>query len=123
MESLEKAIYAASLAKEKKAIDVVILDVRGTCVFTDLFVICTGRSALQLRAVAQSVEEGLKKEGFLPLSIDGLGLSTWTALDFGDVVIHVMNEEARGFYALEKLWGDARIINDKDIQSLSSNSG
>lgn len=110
MESEAKARYAACLADEKKASEITILDVQGMCNFADYFVICTGHSNLQLRAVADAIESGLKKEGAKPLSVQGQGRANWIVMDFGDVVIHLMNEEARSYYSLENLWGDARIV-------------
>jgi len=110
MESKDKARYAARLADDKKASEILILDVEGMCNFTDFFVMCTGHSALQLRAIAEAIETDFKKEGITPLAVQGQGRANWIVLDFGDVVVHVMNEEARSYYALENLWGDARVV-------------
>lgn len=111
MESEDKARLAALAAGDKKASDVTILDVQGKCNFADYFVICTGFSNLQLRAISDIVEGELKKAGTTPLSpAQGGGKATWIVIDYGDVVVHVMSEEARSYYALENLWGDARIV-------------
>lgn len=110
MESEEKALQAARLADGRKAEDIRLLDVHSVCNYTDYFLICTGRSRLQLQAIAEAVEEGLKAEGSPALAVDGRGLSSWIALDFGDLIVHILSEEARRFYALENLWGDAREV-------------
>lgn len=110
MESENKALRAAALAEEKKATDIAVLHVGKLCSFTDYFVICSGQSSLQLKAIADSVEVGLKEEGSVPLAVDGRGLASWVVLDYGDVIVHIMSEEARSYYALEHLWGDARTL-------------
>ena len=111
MESAEKARRAACLADEKKAEDILVLDVRGLCNFTDFFVVCTGRSSLQLRAIGDYIALELGKSGAKPFSVQGRGQENWMVLDFGDFVVHIMSEEARRYYALETLWGDARVLN------------
>ncbi len=113
MEGEAKARFAAGLAEDKKASEVRILDVQGKCNFADYFVVCTGHSTLQLRAIADAIESEMKKEGSVPLSIDGRGHASWIVLDYGDLVVHVMNEQARAYYALENLWGDARSLSLK----------
>ncbi len=113
MEGEAKARLAADLAGDKKASEIRILDVQGMCNFADYFVVCTGHSTLQLRAIADAIETEMKKEGSVPLSIDGRGRASWIVLDYGDVVVHVMNEQARTYYALENLWGDARSLSLK----------
>ncbi len=110
MESEAKARYAAGLAEDKKASNLRILDVQGLCNYADYFVVCSGQSSLQLRAIAEGVESGLKKQEVAPLSVEGKARANWIVLDYGDVVVHIMNEEARSYYALETLWGDARAI-------------
>jgi ribosome-associated protein len=110
MKTEEKALAAARLADEKKAENIMVLDVEGVCNYTDCFVLCTGQSRQQLRAISESIEEGLGKDGISPMSVDGRGLDSWIVLDFGDVVVHVMSEEARTYYSMESLWGDARPV-------------
>ena len=122
MESETKARYAAGLADDKKASNIMILDVQGQCTFTDFFLLCTGHSSLQLRAIAEGIESGLKKEHVLPLAVEGKGRSNWIVLDYGDVVVHVMNEEARSYYALENLWGDARVVTVRTRSVATSNA-
>jgi ribosome-associated protein len=80
------------------------------CNFTDYFVIGTGMSRQQLHAVGQHVEEVLKSNGCSAYNVDGYGTSTWLVLDYGDVVVHIFSAEARRYYDLERLWGDARVV-------------
>jgi ribosome-associated protein len=106
----EKAIAIARASDEKKAEDVDVLDVRGLCNFTDFFVIATGLSRLQLRAIHDIIVERLKELDIPPLNVDGLATSRWIVLDYGDVIAHILNTEARNYYALERLWGDAKVV-------------
>lgn len=98
---------AASLALERKAEDVVALDLRGVSSATDFFVLATGNSDIQVRAIAEHIIEGLAMEGIRPLHVEGLDRARWILLDFVDFVVHVFHPQARGFYQLELLWGDA----------------
>lgn len=98
---------------EKKAADVVALDVRGLTSVADFFIICSGRSNRQVAAIANFVERYLKKTGIKPLSVEGKNEGLWVLLDYGDVIIHVFYETVRKFYDLEGLWSDAkRIVTD-----------
>jgi ribosome-associated protein len=84
--------------------------VRGLCNFTDFYVIATGLSRLQLRAVNDTIIERLKEIDVKPLNVDGLATSRWIVLDYGDVIAHILNSEARNYYGLERLWGDAKTV-------------
>jgi len=106
-DSAELARWAAIAADEKKARDVRILDIRAISVVADYFVICTGNSGTHVRAIVDHVEEELAKKGYRAHHVEGYRGGRWVLLDFGDVVIHVMQEEERTFYNLERLWGDA----------------
>ncbi len=118
METLEKAVLAANFADEKKAEDIRVLDVTGLCNFTDMFVICTGKNRVQLNAIVNGVSEGFKKLKRKSMMRDVERDASWLVLDYGDVVIHVMNTESRSFYRLENLWGDARQVDwQKELQS------
>ena len=104
-DAIQEAVRAA-LAK--KAERVVILDLRKSQAFTDFFVVCTGQSGRQVKAIVDSIEEGLRKNlSQKPLSIEGYGDSEWVLLDYFDFVVHVFTPETREFYALERLWGSA----------------
>ena len=107
LSSLEHARRVASLAQEKLAEEVVILDMRPVCTYTDFFVVCTGRNPRQTKAIFDEVHARLKKEdGLLPRSVAGESDGTWIVADYLDLVLHVFTPEARGFYRLEDLWGD-----------------
>ncbi|HEY0840469.1 MAG TPA: ribosome silencing factor [Vulgatibacter sp.] len=108
--ALAAARIAADAALDKKAEDVVILDVAGLTGYADCFVIATGTSDRQVSAIADSIEEKMKKAGHRPIGVEGHGLGHWVLLDFGDVVAHVFYEEARALYDVEGLWADARRV-------------
>jgi len=98
---------AAELALDRKAEDVVALDLRGISSATDFFVLATGNSDIQVRAIADRILEGLAKESVRPLHVEGKDRARWVLLDFVDFVVHVFHPQAREFYQLELLWGDA----------------
>ena len=107
LNSLEQARRIAALAQEKLAEDVVILDMRPVCTFTDYFVIATGRNPRQTAAIWDEVHGRMKQEqGLLPRTVDGKQEGTWILADYLDVVLHVFTPEAREYYKLEELWGD-----------------
>jgi ribosome-associated protein len=92
---------------EKKAEHIVVLDLRDVSSFTDYFVIMQGNSKRQNAAIYESIEQELKKESTNPLSIEGRSNAEWILMDYGDFIIHIFSKEAREYYFLEKLWGDA----------------
>jgi len=98
---------AAELALERKALDVVALDLASISGATDYFLLASGRSDVQVKAIAENIVEELKKEGIRPEHIEGLQGGRWALIDYIDFVVHVFHEEARHFYQLEVLWGDA----------------
>jgi ribosome-associated protein len=101
LELLTQAVVEA--VEDKKAQDILVLDVRGRCSFTDRFVVATGRTDRQLKALAQSVVETAHQNG-LTAKIEGLEATEWLLIDLGDIVVHVMQPQVRGFYDLESLW-------------------
>ena len=103
----ESVTRAAESALERKAEDVVALDLRGVSSATDYFVLATGSSDIQVRAIAERVIEALEAHGVKPLHVEGLDRARWVLLDFVDFVVHVFHPQARDFYQLERLWGDA----------------
>ena len=108
VDSKDIALLAAEAASDKKAEDIVALDVSELLVVTEYFVIATGRTNIQVRAIADEVEEQLRvKAGEKPIGREGAGEDKWVLLDYGDFVVHVFQPEERDFYRLEKLWGDA----------------
>jgi ribosome-associated protein len=102
-----KVRLGARVALEKKAGDLVALDVHALSTIGDYFLICCGNSTTQIEAIAEAMEAALKAEGVRVSHREGLRESGWILLDYGDVIIHVFLPETRRFYALERLWGDA----------------
>lgn len=104
----EIAEIAATAADDKKASDIVLLDLTTQSDVCDYFLICTVNNTPQMEAVTESVEEKvLKNTGLKPLSKEGRGRSRWVLIDYGSVVVHVFTPEARDYYRLERLWGEA----------------
>jgi ribosome-associated protein len=104
---VEWAQLAAIAASDKKAKDIVILDIRGLSVIADYFVICSGNSGTQVQAIVKEIREKLEKRGLTMKGMEGFDEARWVLLDFGDVVVHVFRQEERDFYNLERVWGDA----------------
>lgn len=109
-EILKLAHRIVDLAADKKASDIVLLDVRGQTTMTDYFVICSGASDRQIDAIADGIISGLRDEGERPLSREGEASSHWILIDFGGVIVHVMSVPEREFYQLEKLWSRAALL-------------
>jgi ribosome-associated protein len=108
-------LTAIAAARDKKASDIVVLDLRKAGGFTDYFVICTGNNPRQISAIADSVRDTLKKElGERPTLAEGVDKSEWILLDYFNFVVHVFSRECRTFYALERLWGAAERIDFPD---------
>jgi ribosome-associated protein len=107
---LSLAHRVVDLAADKKASDIVLLDVRGQTTMTDYFVIASGASDRQLNAIADGIVEGLRSEGERPLSREGEASSHWILIDFGGVIVHVMSVPEREFYQLEKLWSRGALL-------------
>ena len=105
--SEDLARLCATLAADKKAEDILVLDLRGLSSFTDFYVICSGSSEPQLKAIAGEISDRLKKEGVRPLGVDGFPLSQWVVADYGSVVVHVFHTPKREIYRLEEMWNDA----------------
>jgi ribosome-associated protein len=98
---------AVAALLDKKAEKLVVLNLSGLTAVSDYFVLASATSVRQAQALADAVDEAMKSEGRRPLSVEGYHSATWILLDFGDVVFHVFHDEARRFYGLERLWGDA----------------
>lgn len=110
LESKEKALELARVALDKKAKNVLVLDLKGLTIIADYFVICSGESTTHVRAIAESIKEKAERAGIRPLGIEGLTNSHWVLIDYGDVMIHIFEEGTRSFYEIEKLWMDAQSI-------------
>jgi ribosome-associated protein len=104
-EDLTQAV--AALAADKKAIDIVALDLRGVAGYTDYFVVCTGNTDRQTKAIHDAIHEELKKaHGILPRRVEGISQARWILMDYLDCVVHIFTPDMRDYYRLEQLWGD-----------------
>jgi ribosome-associated protein len=102
------AAAAIDFAADRKALDIVQLDLRGIIGYTDYFVICTGRTDRQVKAIHDAIHQGMKSEhGRLPRRVEGVSQANWILMDYLDVVVHVFTPETREYYRLEQLWGEA----------------
>ena len=110
----ETSLLTAKAASEKKASDIVIMEMTELTSTTDYFVISSANTATQVRAIADNVEEKLAEAGKEMLHEEGHREGEWILLDFGDVVVHVFRQDAREFYALEQLWADAKLETYED---------
>lgn len=113
------ALAAAQLALDKKATNVKLIDLRGITPITDYFVIASGSSDVQVKAIADHVLTEMRKHGLTPWKSEGWEARQWIIIDFVDLVVHIFHESAREFYNLERLWGDAptEIIEDRALKS------
>jgi ribosome-associated protein len=105
---------AVRAAFDKKATNVVVLDLRHTTAFTDVFVLCSGQNARQVKAIADSVEDTMRQAGARPAHVEGYDRADWILMDFFTLIVHVFAPHTRDFYALERLWGDAERIEMSD---------
>lgn len=105
--SWEKALLLVGAALEKKACDLVLMEVRELTSIADYFIVCSGRSDRQVQSIAQGVEEDSRQAGIAPLSVEGTGRGHWVLMDFSDVIVHVFYQPMREFYDLDGLWADA----------------
>jgi ribosome-associated protein len=107
LEVAEVAKRAVDAALNKQAVDILLLDVRGVCSFTDYFVICSGDSERQIQAICNEIDEMLSKGGIPPHSCEGSADSGWVLLDFGGLIVHIFSPQMRTYYELERLWSKA----------------
>ena len=101
---IDRAIAAA---EDKKAVDLVVLDLRKAAGFTDFFVMASGTNTRQVRAIADGVMDALAEQGVKPAHVEGYDRSEWILLDYFDFIVHIFGQETRAFYDLERLWGNA----------------
>jgi ribosome-associated protein len=114
-------LLCVNAALEKKARNIVILNVKKLSSIADYFIICSGGSDRQVQSIASAIEENLKKEKKPPLGIEGDRIGKWILMDYGDVVIHVFYEPVRDFYDLERLWADVpRMEVAEDLTEITS---
>jgi ribosome-associated protein len=112
--ALELVRAAAQAASDKLSDDIVAFDVSDQLVITDAFLLCSAPNDRQVRAIVDEIEERLRRLGAKPLRREGEREGRWVLLDYSDVVVHVQHEEARSFYALERLWRDCPLIDLPD---------
>jgi ribosome-associated protein len=105
---------AVRAALDKKATDVVVLDLRKTPAFTDFFVLCSGQNQRQVKAIADAIEEALRAAKIRPAHVEGYDRGDWVLMDFFNFIVHVFSPQTRLFYSLERLWGDAERIEVSD---------
>jgi len=110
LEGIELARRAVDAASEKQASDIVLLDARGLCSFTDYFVICSGDTERQVQAIYDEIEGELKKAGARVHHHEGTVDSGWLLLDYGDVIIHIFSAAEREYYKLDELWHEAKLL-------------
>lgn len=110
MKQLEIAQLAVAAADDKKAQNILLLNLQGLAVFTDYFVICHGNSQTQVQAIAEGIQEKCKEQEIAIRGIQGVREGRWIVIDLGDVVVHIFHRDEREFYDLERLWGDAEQI-------------
>jgi len=109
-EALALARRIVDLASDKKASDIVLLEIGGLTTLADYFVICSGSSERQLGAIADGIAEGLRDEGVRSIGREGSSTAHWMLLDYGSVIVHIMAQPERDFYQLERLWAEAPIL-------------
>ena len=115
---VELAETIAAHAADKKAVDLVELDVRGVIGYTDFFLVCSGNTARQAKAIHDGIHQSLKDDhGILPRRVEGLREARWVLMDYLDVVVHIFTPEARDFYRLEQLWGE---VPSRTLESVES---
>jgi len=107
IDGLTQALQCAEAALDRKAVDLVVLDVGGLTSIADYLVICTGRSDRQVQGIAQAIDEQLRTHGRRPIAIEGMTRGQWVLMDYGDVIVHVFYQPVREFYDLERLWEHA----------------
>ena len=122
VDSQKKSLLCVRAAVEKKAFDLVLLEMKKAAAFTDYFLLCSGKSDRQVQAIAQAIEEELEKEGIRPIGEEGRTEGRWILMDYADVVVHIFLEPIRAFYDLEGLWVDAPRIELEKGERLDENS-
>jgi ribosome-associated protein len=107
-------LTAVNAADDKKAEDIVVLNMKGISLLTDYFVICHGNSDKQVQAIAREIKDKVEEKGYTVKRLEGFDEAKWVLVDIGDVVVHVFHKDERAYYNLERLWGDAPI---EDVKS------
>jgi ribosome-associated protein len=116
-DQLARARVLVAAAQDRKAEDVIALDMRGLTSLADTFLIASGSSDRQVRAIAEAVLDAAREAGIRAIGSEGLGEGRWALLDFGDAIFHVFQEDARGHYDLERLWSDAPQLDLEPVEA------
>lgn len=114
IDSRSAAFLAANAAESKKAHGTVILDVRDITLLADFFVIAGGETSTQVKAIVDAIDEGLSTAGYKPHALEGKREGRWVLLDYGDVIVHVLQDKERTFYKLEQFWNQALVVERKE---------
>ena len=110
LDSGQLARAAVDIASDKKASDVILLDIRDVTTIADYFVICSGNNRRQIQAIADAIDQQLGEQGAKVLHREGIAEAGWILLDFGDVIVHIFGPKEREYYRLESLWNEAKTI-------------
>jgi len=110
LDPAQLAKAAVDVASDKKASDIILLDIRDVSTIADYFVICSGNNTRQIQAIAESIDEELEKQGAKVLHREGVAESGWLLLDFGDIIVHIFGAKEREYYRLERLWSEAKTV-------------
>lgn len=114
---MEMTKLAVKVLDEKKAMDIKVIDIHEVSVLADYFIIASGSNQNQVQAMVDNVEEQLGKAGYEPKQIEGTKNSSWILMDYGDLIIHIFDEENRLFYDLERIWRDGKIMETNEFLS------
>ena len=115
-QSKEMALLACDALEDKKAIDIKVIDIEKITTLADYFIITSGSNRSQVQAMADNVEEFLGKAGYEPKQIEGYQNANWILMDYGDIVLHIFDEENRLFYDLERIWRDGTCISVNELE-------
>ncbi len=111
----EMAALACKALEDKKAVDIKVIDIEKVSTIADYFIIASGNNVNQVQAMVDNVEDSLGRAGYEPKSIEGYRGASWILMDYGDLVIHVFDEESRKFYDLERIWRDGSLVDYKEL--------
>ena len=110
LDPAQLAKVAVDVASDKKASDIILLDIRDVTTIADYFVICSGNNPRQIQAIADAIDEEVGKQGANLLHREGVAGTGWVLLDFGDVIVHIFGAKEREYYRLERLWSEAKTV-------------